>query len=54
MSRQRELDAIELALANARMYAEIINDSVIEYFIRMAIAEVRARHSQEQRSALPE
>jgi hypothetical protein len=54
MSRQRELEAIELALAGARTHAESIDDPVVEYFIEMAIVEVRAKLSAEPRDARPQ
>jgi hypothetical protein len=53
MPHQHELDTIELALNNARMYAEAINESVIEYFINMAIAEVRAKASRSEVDVRP-
>lgn len=50
-TQEGELEAIELALTKASRYAELLNDTVIEYFVDMALTEVRARRSPRPRSA---
>jgi hypothetical protein len=46
MPRQLTLDALELALTDARRDAELIDDGIITYVLDMAIVEVRAKRSQ--------
>ena len=50
---QRRLDAIEKALVSAGREAASLDDPVLDYFIEMALAEVRAKSDAADRAAFP-